>query len=164
MDNKCVNCKEHQEWLLENNDGSPQVICTHNTKGEEEEAEADDSGSRSSSSSTVPCSSRKRKFLSSHEFNERVDDKTKRRIAPIKKWRELHVGVVYRVCRIHDITVTLKDREQLSHYGEFADEHERLTNVWLTPKKFSLARSFFSRAHALEMINVRKYSIFKLCL
>ena len=27
----------------------------------------------------------------------------------------------------------MKDREQLSHYGEFADEHERLTNVWLTP-------------------------------
>ena len=40
-------------------------------------------------------------------------------------------------------------REQLTHYGEFADEHERLTYVWLTPIIHEELKTY-----ALETLNV----------
>ena len=83
----------------------------------------------SSSSSSFSSSS----FLSSRAFDERADEKTKRRISPIQKWRYLVIGKVYRVRAVHDLIVTIKEEEQLSHYGEFEDENEEMRNVWLTP-------------------------------
>ena len=86
----------------------------------------------SSLRSSAPPNRKRRKFLSRQAFDEKADDKTKRRIAPIQKWRDLIVGNVYRVCKIHDIMVNIKGQEQLSHYGEFQDANEQLINAWLT--------------------------------
>ena len=85
---------------------------------------------------TPSVNNRKRKhnkgFLSTRAFNERAGDKAKRRIAPIKKWRDMVVNEVYRVYKVHDMMVTINGAQQLSHYGEFEDSKIRLTNAWLT--------------------------------
>ena len=90
---KCLACEEHQQQLLEDGDGS-QVLCTHSIEfsdGEEDEKEEGDIPVATASSSTT-SRQRKRKFLSPREFNDRADDKTKRRIAPIQEWRNLIIG------------------------------------------------------------------------
>ena len=129
----CDICKAQQEQLLEDGDGT-QVICDHSAHS----SDTDDDGGVGdntvvvSSTEMSSSSSRKRKFLSRERFYQKADDKSKRRIAPIRKWRELVVGDVYRVSKIHDIDVNIKGKEQLSHYGEFEDAKESVINVWLT--------------------------------
>lgn len=128
----CDICKTDQERLLEDGDGS-QVICDHSSDGGEDDNMVAVAGSSSSSATeTVFSSSRKRKFLSREGFYQKADDKSKRRIAPIRKWGELVVGDVYRVSKIHDMYVNIKGKKQLSHYGEFEDAEESVINVWLT--------------------------------
>ena len=123
----CDICKADQERLLEDGDGS-QVICDHSRDSDE-----DDNLVAVVAGSSTHSSPRKRKhFLSREEFYQKADDKSKRRIAPIRKWRELVVGDVYRVSKIHDMYVHIKGEKQISHYGEFEDAEESVINVWLT--------------------------------
>ena len=126
----CDICQAQQERLLEDGDGS-QVICDHSAHSSDTDDGVGDNTAAVSSTETT-SSSRKRKFLSREEFYQKADDKSKRRIAPIRKWRELVVGDVYRVSKIHDIDVNIKGKEQLSHYGEFEDAKGSVINVWLT--------------------------------
>ena len=138
---KCEYCETHQQQLLDDGDGS-QVVCDHldstdiegdasttttttctDTKSEQLEAEQ---------INTTATTRRKRKFLTDYEFDRMGDDRVKRKIAPIQKWRDLIVRNVYRVVKVHDMNVNIKGKEQLSHYGEFEDSNERLINVWLT--------------------------------
>ena len=141
---KCGVCEEREQQLLDEGAGCGQVICNHVMKlddgVQDEEKEKDTpiaTDSVGGSSITTKISSRqqqrkRRRFLSPYEFNERADDKTKRRIAPIQKWRDLIVGNVYRIVKVHDLPVTIKGKDQIAHYGEFEDKNEQLVNVWLT--------------------------------
>ena len=148
MKNLCTKCG------VDMGDCNPRQLCgktrCYNEElvfhADGEEGKTKDSGnaveSFSSSSLAVPADNRKRKFLSSHEFNERADDKTKRRIAPIQKWRDLIVGSVYRADKLHDILVNIKGTEQLNHYGEFHNDQGLLTNVWLTETMYEKLKTF----------------------
>ena len=82
---------------------------------------------------TKNTTSRKRPFMVSKQFDRLADDKLKRKLMPIRKWRELVVNTVLRVVKLHDIMVTIKDHQQLAHYAEMEEENGNLLNVWLTP-------------------------------
>ena len=124
---KCNKCSERLKRLIAESDGSVQeVICDHIIN-------FDASTDTSSNISILTRQQRKRKFLSSREFNNLADDKSKLRIAPIQKWRSLVVGDVYRIVKVHDKSVTINGVDQIAHYAEFEAKNEQLVNVWLTP-------------------------------
>ena len=142
----CDSCADHQEYLLESGDGS-QVICEHQLKIDEETG-ASTSELISSSSSTsdvdrssttatplaAETSSRKRKFVSATRFAKLADTKLRRKIAPIKKWRELPERISHRVVQIHsmEVTITKGKKKQTSYYAELENEEGEMINVWLT--------------------------------
>ena len=123
---KCNKCSERLKRLIAESDGSVQeVICDHII-------DFDAPTDTSSNISILTRQQRKRKFLSSREFNNLADDKSKLRIAPIQKWRSLVVGDVYRIVKVHDKSVTIDGVDQIAHYAEFEAKNEQLINVWLT--------------------------------
>ena len=123
---KCNKCSERLKRLIAESDGSDQeVICDHIIN-------FDAPTDTSSNISILTRQQRKRKFLSSREFNDQADDKSKLRIAPIQKWRSLVVGDVYRIVKVHDKSVTIDGVDQIAHYAEFEAKNEQLINVWLT--------------------------------
>ena len=130
-------CTECEDWKQQHGDGTQRICKKCYNGGNIDTTPALEYTATTTSADTVLPSSassfgKKRKFLSSHAFDARAEDKSKRRIAPIKKWRELIVGDVYRVCKIHDMTVNIQGERRVSHYGAFQDSRELLTNVWLT--------------------------------
>ena len=145
----CDSCADHQEYLLESGDGS-QVICEHELKIVEETG-ASTSELFSSNSSSIDVdrpsnavaatpaaetSSRKRKFVTADRFAKLADVKLRRKIAPIKKWRELHDRISHRVVQIHSMEVTIikgkKIEKKMSYYAELETEEGEMINVWLT--------------------------------
>ena len=147
----CDSCKSHQEYLLESGDGS-QVICEHLQIDEETEGSnslilPSSSASSSSTSDVVEQSStsvmskgvnisRKRKFLSGDRFAKLASTKLRRKISPIKKWRELGVRRSHRVVQIHQIECKIIKgttiEEKTSFYAELETEDAEMVNVWLT--------------------------------
>ena len=79
-----------------------------------------------------PLPTRKRKFLNTERFIQLSDLKTKRKIAPIKKWIELNEGESYRINAVHEIEVTIDEKKQISHYAELFNEEMKLINVWIS--------------------------------
>ena len=123
--------EESQQSLLEAGDES-QIVCgqltinhsdddKNNAREERQQSllEADD-GSES------PLANRKRKFLNTERFTQLADLKTKRKIAPIKKWIELNEGESYRINAIHEIEVTIDEKKQISHYADLFNEEMKL--------------------------------------
>ena len=109
----CGSCAEHQEYLLESGDGS-QVVCEHQLKIDEETERS--TVSTSSSSSCIPVvggrsndaattRNRKRKFLTADRFAELASVKLRRKIAPIKKWRQLKERIPFAVLQVHSMEV-----------------------------------------------------------
>ena len=144
----CDSCADHQEYLLESGDGS-QVICEHQLKIDEgtgastlellSSSSSTNDVDRSSTTVTAiaaETSSRKRKFVTADRFAKLADVKLRRKIAPIKKWRELPERISHRVVQIHSMEVTItkgKRREKkLSYYAELENEEGEMINVWLT--------------------------------
>ena len=146
----CDVCFDHQNQLLEDGDGS-QVICNcflplddiEVEDEEEEEAERftttttstitnNNTSSSSSTGSEIGKKRRRRRFLSSNQFNDLATDSVKRRIAPIKKWRDLQLRGVYRVLKVHKILANIKGVEKESYYVEMEDSDETLINAWIT--------------------------------
>ena len=99
------------------------------------------SNSFSSSSSDVDRSviptvaekgSRKR-FLTSVKFAKLADVKLRRKIAPIKKWRELDEHVPYRVVATHSMEVSVKGNgKETATYAELRNKEGQMINVWMT--------------------------------
>ena len=140
----CASCAEHQEYLLESGDGS-QVVCEHQLKiSDDTECSAAPSSSssympavveeRSNDAATTTTTSRKRKFLTSDRFAELASVKLRRKIAPIKKWRQLKERIPFAVLQIHSMEVasTNKKRKQTSFYAELQTEDGEMFNVWIT--------------------------------
>ena len=138
----CDSCADHQEYLLESGDGS-QVVCEHQLKIDEETERS--TVSTSSSSSCIPVvggrsndaattRNRKRKFLTADRFAELASVKLRRKIAPIKKWRQLKERIPFAVLQIHSMEVasTNKKRKQTSFYAELQTEDGEMFNVWIT--------------------------------
>ena len=101
LPSRCSECR----WWEENGDGSQRLcICM-----EEEEGVTTASSDESLTGKTKNTTSRKRPFMVSNQFDRLADDKMKRKLMPIKKWRELTVNKVFRVIKLHDIMVNIKD-------------------------------------------------------
>ena len=140
----CESCADHQEYLLESGDGS-QVVCEHQLKISKD-IECLAALSTSSSSSCMPVvveersndvattRSRKRKFLTADRFAELASVKLRRKIAPIKKWRQLKEKIPFAVLQIHSMEVASsnKKRKQTSFYAELQTEDGEMFNVWIT--------------------------------
>ena len=128
---KSNKCSDRLKRLIAEGDGPDQeVICDHIINLDDDAQNPSMDISRSIS---IPTGQqRKRKFLSSREFNNLADDKSKLRSAPIQKWRSLVVGDVYRIVKVHDKSVTIDGVDQIAHYAEFEAKNEQLINVWLT--------------------------------
>ena len=144
----CDSCAEHQEYLLESGDGS-KVICEHELKIAEETGASTSElfssnsssidGDRSSNAvatTAAETKSRKRKFVTADRFAKLADVKLRRKIAPIRKWRELHDRISRRVVQIHSMEVTIikgkKIEKKMSYYAELETEKGEMINVWLT--------------------------------
>ena len=141
----CDSCADHQEYLLESEDGS-QVVCAHQIKIDEETeclAAATSSssscmpmvGKRSNDAATsTTAKSRKRKFLTADQFAELATVKLRRKIAPIKKWRQLNKKTPFAVLQIHSMEVASanRKRKQTSFYAELRREDGETFNVWIT--------------------------------
>ena len=138
----CDSCADHQEYLLESGDGS-QVVCTHQIKIDKETECL--VAATSSSSSCIPVvggrsndaattRNRKRKFLTADRFAELASVKLRRKIAPIKKWRQLKERIPFAVLQIHSMEVasTNRKRKQTSFYAELQTEDGEMFNVWIT--------------------------------
>ena len=101
----CDVCYDQQEQLLADGDGS-QVICTHHVIDDGDDDDANDSSQaveekgesvKKTISPLITGVKRKTFFLSDEEFDRRADTKLKRKLVPIKKWRELTARKTYRV-------------------------------------------------------------------
>ena len=82
--------------------------------------------------SQPPLANRKRKFLNTERFTQLADIKTKRKIAPIKKWIELNEGESYRINAIREIEMTFDERKEISYYAELFNEEMKFMNVWIS--------------------------------
>ena len=143
----CDSCADHQEYLLESGDGS-QVICEQQLIIDEETGASTsellsslftsdvDRSSNAIAATAADTGSRKRKFVTADRFAELADMKLRRKIAPIKKWRELHDRISHRVVQIHSMEVTItkgkKIEKKMSYYAELETEEGEMINVWLT--------------------------------
>ena len=101
----CKSCIQHQDQLLEDGDGS-QVICDHfpisREEGEEDEVVVDAAvpvavvdTTESLPYASAPTTTRKRKFISSFDFEDKADDSTKLRLSSIINWTQLYLDAVY---------------------------------------------------------------------
>lgn len=125
LPSRCSECR----WWEENGDGSQRLcICM-----EEEEGVTTVSSDERLTGKTKNTTSTKRPFMVSNQFDRLAGDKMKRKLMPIKKWRELIVNKVFRVIKLHDIMVNIKDHQELAHYVEMEEENGNLLNAWLTP-------------------------------
>ena len=139
----CDSCADYQEHLLDSGDGS-QVICEHQLTFDEEPGTSTSalptttysSSSKDINATAAETSSRKRKFVTANRFAELASVKLRRKIAPIKKWRELHDRISHRVVQIHSMEVTItkgkKIEKKMSYYAELETEEGEMINVWLT--------------------------------
>ena len=142
----CDSCADHQEYLLESGDGS-QVICEHQLKIDEETgastsellpslftSDVDRSYSNAIAATAADTASRKRKFVTADRFAELADMKLRRKIAPIKKWRQLKEKIPFAVLEIHSMEVASikKKKKQTSFYAELQTEDGEIFNVWIT--------------------------------
>ena len=135
----CNICFEQQEQLLADGDGS-QVICTHNIiDNDSNEAVSSEEGDvaakkkRKMATAESSGSVKRKSFLSDAEFDRRADDKLKRKLIPIKKWRELIIRKTYRALKLHQMKVKFNCVEKDSNYAEMEDNSGTLINAWLTP-------------------------------
>ena len=152
---KCDSCETHQEWLLDNGDGS-QVQCDHltiddhdttaspststspSTQDTSTNTTSTSTSSSTSTTTTIPAAaaaiqkSGKRKFLSPKSFLNLGGDKLKRKIKPIQKWSTLTEGTVYLMRRVVSMEVQMKTGPQIEHYVELENEKEETLNVWIT--------------------------------
>ena len=137
--NMCRSCAEHQEQLLEEGDGS-QVVCDHLHIDCEDDEDAVaaipvavvSTSAPSPQSASTPSTTRKRKFMSVSDFEDRADDQTKLRLSSIIKWIELDLDAIYRVQKVHTKTVQEGDSTRIAYYAELRDATEKLINVWIT--------------------------------
>ena len=143
----CDSCADHQEYLLESGDGS-QVICEHQLKIIEEIGASTselllslstndvDRSSNAVAATAADTVSGKRKFVSADRFAKLTDTKLRRKISPIKKWRELPDRISHRVVKIHSMEVAIskgkKIEKKKSFYAELKTEEGEMINVWLT--------------------------------
>ena len=139
----CDSCADHQEYLLESGDGA-QVICEHQLKISEDTECLPAATSSSSSCDSNPVkrsddvvattSDKKRKFLTADRFAELATVKLRRKIAPIKKWRQLKEKTPFAVLQIHSMEVASanRKRKQTSFYAELRTEDGEMFNVWIT--------------------------------
>ena len=141
----CDSCADHQEYLLESGDSS-QVICMHQLKIDEETGVSTsallsssstsdaDRSSNATSATAADTASRKRKFVTADRFAELADMKLRRKIAPIKKWRQLKEKIPFAVLQIHSMKVaSIKGKKkQTSFYAELQTEDGEIFNVWIT--------------------------------
>ena len=146
MASSCKICKEIQEQLLADNEGSGgQIICNHQDDQpimviEDEEGEDGESSGESTFSPVAAAAdmrpkqqdSRKRKFPTMKTFAEAGGDKIKRKVVPIEKWTSLKVKELFRVKRVISMNVIIKKKKQVAFYAELEDADEALKNVWLT--------------------------------
>lgn len=137
----CDSCADHQEYLLESGDGS-QVVCEHQLKIDEETGASSSSssscmpmvGKSSNDATTTTTRNRKRNFLTADRFAELATVKLRRKIAPIKKWRQLKERIPFAVLQIHSMEVaSIKGKKkQPSFYAELQTEDGEMFNVWIT--------------------------------
>ena len=117
---------------IEVDDGSQPSLTdsddVKNNAGEERQQSLFEAGD----GSQPPLANRKRKFLSAERFTQLADLKTKRKIAPIKKWIEQNEGESYHINAVHEIEITIDEKKQISHYAELFNEEMKLINVWIT--------------------------------
>ena len=117
---------------IEADDGSQPSLTdsddVKNNAGEERQQSLFEAGD----GSQPPLANRKRKFLNTERFTQLADLKTKRKIAPIKKWIELNEGESYHIKAIHEIETTIDEKKQISHYAELFNEEMKLMNVWIS--------------------------------
>ena len=118
----CDSCYDQQEQLLADGDGS-QVMCTHYVIDDNDSSQAVGKIGESTKKTTDSITGVKRTlFLSDEEFNRRADTKLKRKLVPIKKWRELVIRKTYRVLKLHQMVVKFNGEENNSTYAEMEDK------------------------------------------
>ena len=83
---------------------------------------------RSGPSESTTIKRKQRGFISLEKF-----EKEAKLVKPdhIKKWREIELKAIYKVCELKERLVNINGRRQLSCYGELNDESGKRTNVWL---------------------------------
>ena len=127
----CDSCADYQEQLLDSGDGS-QVICEHQLIIDEK---ADTSNATAVPTAAAgETTSRKRKFVTADQFAKLADVKLRRKLAPVKKWRELAERIPCRAVQIHsmEVNVIKGKKKQKSYYAELENEEEEMINVWIT--------------------------------
>ena len=137
----CESCEEHQQFLLDNGDGS-QVVCKHESLAVIEDSEDNEFAAEAAAAavdinSSEECgssssSSRKRKFPTLKRFAEAGGENLKRKIAPIRKWTSLKIKELFLVKRIIPLEVVINKVKQIKFYAEMEDENETLINVWIS--------------------------------
>ena len=137
----CDSCADYQEHLLDSGDGS-QVICEHQLTFDEEPGTSTSalptttysSSSKDTNATAAETSSRKRKFVTADRFAELASVKLRRKIVPIKKWRQLKENIPFAVLQIHSIEVAANKgkKKQTSFYAELQTEDGEMFNVWIT--------------------------------
>ena len=145
---KCDSCEEHQQFLLDNGDGS-QVICEHliidhdavePTKISTTSPAIVNDSVASSATAIAPIAvdtmsaggSRKRKFISFKKFADLANDKMKRKIVPIVGWTTLTERTPYLAKKIIAIDTVVKGKPKIGHYVQLEDEDQMMKNVWIT--------------------------------
>ena len=76
----------------------------------------------------------KRKFLTADRFAELTTVKLRRKIAPLKKWRQLKEIIPFAVLQIHSMEVAFikGKKKQTSFHAELQKEDGKIFNVWIT--------------------------------
>ena len=129
----CDSCADHQE--LESGDGS-QVVCRHQLKIEEETERSTVSSSSSympvvggTSNDAATTRNRKRKFLTADRFAELASVKLRRKISPIKKWRQLKERIPFAVLQINSMEeASIKGKKkEISFYAELQTEDGKMS-------------------------------------
>ena len=123
--------EERQQSVLEADDGS-QPPLTDSDDDKNNAREERQHSLLKTDDGSQPLDNRKRKFLNTERFTQLADLKTKRKIAPIKKWIELNEGESYHIKAIHEIETTIDEKKQISHYAELFNEEMKLMNVWIS--------------------------------
>ena len=170
----CDVCYDQQEQLLADGDGS-QVMCTHYVIDGDDDAndtsqavEEKGESVKKTISPLITGVKRKTFFLSDEEFDRRADAKLKRKLVPIKKWRELTIRKTYRVLKLHQMLVKFNGEERNSNYAEMEDSSGKLINAWLTPiiheelSKYDLTEDTYIKplGKVIGKINNRPYHDF----
>ena len=134
----CDSCIKWQEQLLEDGDGS-QVACDHLDQLQNDTNDDDEimlnSEIINEAKQGISGRGKKRKmadendFISIKEFNKYVE---RSKPKTITKWSEL-AKIIYRVCKICEMEVTIDGQKKLGRYAELMERNGQRVKAWLPP-------------------------------